>query len=794
MRPGTHPSRTAALDEDHFTIPLPLLPLEDRVVFPRVVLPIAIPDGELTARLEQLPPAGRLVVLACPGRDGDNPEGFLPLGTLGRVLRLMRMKDGSVRLLIQGLERVRLGALETGPGCRLCRPQAPAEDQHAPEAQGESLHQTLLLLFHELIELSPALSEDLAAASEAVGSTSELTDFIAANLELPLEEKRQLLLACRPLDRARQLIEIMVREKNLIELGRQIQSKVRSQLDREQREYYLREQLRVIQRELGDEDPRDGELDELSRTIREAGLPPEAQEAARRELERLGRLPSSSGEYQLCRTYLDWLAHLPWQRRSPDRLEIRRARQVLDEDHCGLEEVKERIIQYLAVRALKADSRGPLLCLVGPPGVGKTSLGKSIARALGREFGRLSLGGVRDEAEIRGHRRTYIGAMPGRLLQLLRRLGVNNPVVMLDELDKLGAEASRSDPANALLEVLDPAQNGAFSDHYLEIGFDLSQVFFIATANLFHQIPAALRDRLERIELSGYTPGEKLQIARRHLLPRQLEEHGLSADQLELPDEALAAMIARYTRESGVRELGRELATIARVTALRLLEEGGSGARVTTDELESYLGPARYLPESAGQSPEVGVATGLAWTACGGEILFVEALLTGERPGLELTGQLGEVMKESALAALSYLSANRERYGLGREALQRGIHLHVPSGATPKDGPSAGLAMAAALASLLSGRPVRHDTAMTGEITLRGRVLPVGGVREKILAAHRAGIRRVILPRDNRKDLLHLPAEAARELEFVFADGVEQALEQVLCPVESRVTGIGGES
>jgi ATP-dependent Lon protease len=762
---------------------LPLLPLEDRIVFPNVVVPVVVPEGEFAQLIEDNITDKQLVALGYPiGQDTGKKKQdkrFLPFATLGRVLKMLRMRDSSIRLLIQGVGRIRLGKVRHEGKIFLCCPQTIKLPGESP-VELIALRKALLLLFHEMIDLNPILSEDLLSASETIEPAGELADFVMANIDLPLDEKRQFFMTVEPRERAQMVIDFLVRERNLIELSKQIQSKVKTQLDKEQRDYYLREQLKVIRHELGEEEPHKRELEELAREVKNAEMSDEALEMAFRELERLRRIPPSASEYHVSRTYLDWLIHLPWQNCSPDRFDIIKARRILDEDHHSLTEVKERIIEYLAVRQLKQDLKGPILCFVGPPGVGKTSLGKSIARALGRKFCRISLGGIRDEAEIRGHRRTYIGSMPGRLLQLLRKVGVNNPVIMLDEIDKLGSEG-RSDPANALLEVLDPAQNSAFSDHYLEISFDLSNIFFIATSNLFHQIPHALRDRLETIEIAGYTPAEKLKIAQRYLIPRQLEENGLSSGGLlHLAEETISEIIKGYTRESGVRELERSIASISRKTALHLLE-GRFHSKVLPRELPDYLGPPKFLPETAGRQPEIGVATALAWTAYGGEILFVEAILMEGNKNFELTGQIGNVMRESAMAAFSFLRANRSTLDIGEDIFSRcDIHLHVPSGSTPKDGPSAGVAILTALASLLSGRPVRHEVAMTGEITLRGKVLPVGGIKEKVLAAHRAGIGQVILPAENEKDLVDLPEEVSEQLEFSLVSRVDEILSLAL--------------
>ncbi|HLA39375.1 MAG TPA: endopeptidase La, partial [Candidatus Glassbacteria bacterium] len=657
MKAAVRPEKPFSIQED-LPSTLPLLPIEDRIVFPNVVIPVVIPEGSFAQLVEDHVSDKQLVVLGYPatefgeGRPEENRvQKFISAGTLGRVLKMLRMQDSSIRLLIQGIKRVRLGRVEAEGELHYCNPEEIGQPPEPP-VQLAALKRALLLLFHEMIDINPDLSDDLRAASDQVENAGELADFVCANIELPLQEKRQVFLMLDHRSRAQMVIDLLVRERNLIELGRQIQTKVKSQLDKEQRDYYLREQLRVIRHELGDDDPHKKEIEQLELEIERVQMSEEAEEMARREIERLRRIPPSASEYHVSRTYLDWLINLPWKNSCNDRLDINEARRILDEDHYGLREVKERIVEFLAVRQLKQDSKGPILCFVGPPGVGKTSLGKSVARALDRKFCRISLGGIRDEAEIRGHRRTYIASMPGRLIQLLRRVKQNNPVMMLDEIDKLGAD-HRADPASALLEVLDPAQNSAFSDHYLEVNFDLSKVFFIATANLWHQIPHALRDRLEIINIAGYTPAEKLNIARRHLIPRQLEENGLTGDGLlKLPDRTLLEIVNRYTRESGVRELERSISTLCRKTALALLE-GDFHSKILPQELSDYLGPPKFMPETAGRSPEVGVATALAWTAYGGEILFVEALKMEGQKNFELTGQLGEVMRESAMAAYS---------------------------------------------------------------------------------------------------------------------------------------------
>lgn len=575
---------------------------------------------------------------------------------------------------------------------------------------------------------------------------------------------------------------ILKREIELLELGHKIQAQVQSELTKNQKEFYLRQQMRAIQKELGESDPRAAEIEELRKKMEEANLPPDARKAAEQELERLKIIPPESAEHTVVRTYLEWLVNLPWSVSTEDNLDIVHARQVLDEDHYDLEKIKDRILEFLAVRKLKRDSKGPILCFVGPPGTGKTSLGRSIARALGRKFVRLSLGGVRDEAEIRGHRRTYIGALPGRIIQSIRNAGSNNPLLMLDEIDKLGADF-RGDPASALLEVLDPEQNNAFVDHYLDVPFDLSRVMFVTTANLLDPIPPPLRDRMEVIELAGYTEEEKLVIARRHLIPKQMRENGLEEGQVSFTDEGIQHIIRFYTREAGLRNLEREIGSICRKVARAITEGKTEPVTVDAGKVREMLGPERFFSEVADRTQEPGVAVGLAWTPNGGDIIFIESTKMVGKKNLILTGQLGDVMKESAQAALSYIRAHASSLGIAPDFFENlDIHIHVPAGAVPKDGPSAGIALATSLASLLSGRLVRHDVAMTGEITLRGKVLPVGGIKEKVLGARRAGIKTVILPKRNEKDLEEVPESVRKEMNFIFVETIDEVLRYALEP------------
>ncbi|MFA6110433.1 MAG: endopeptidase La [Candidatus Latescibacterota bacterium] len=703
-----------------------------------------------------------------------------PVGSIAKVHKQWRMPDGSVRLIVQGVARARLDAVvQADPflRVRLIR----LEDEGDRESMAvQAICRTVQQQFQAIVKLTPHLPDELQIMVVNIDHPGRLADFIASNLELQPEEHQRLLEHLEVEKRLEYLAELLARELEILEVGHRIQTEVQEKLGKSQREYYLREQLKQIQKELSGNDPQVAELEELRQKLKEAGLPAEAMEAAERELERLDRMGQGSPEYSVARTYLDWLIALPWAKATEDHVELPEASRVLDEDHYGLDKVKERILEYLAVRTLRRDLRGPILCFVGPPGVGKTSLGRSIARALGRRFVRISLGGVHDEAEIRGHRRTYVGALPGRIIQGIRKAGTNNPVFMLDEIDKVGADF-RGDPAAALLEVLDPEQNATFADHYLDVAFDLSRVLFITTANLTAPIPGPLLDRMEEIALPGYTPEEKGRIARRHLLPRQLTEHGLGPERLEISDDALVRLIGEYTREAGLRNLERELGALCRKTARRFAEGRKRRIAVKAGDLEEYLGPAPFFLEMAERRDEVGVVTGLAATAAGGEILFVEATRMPGKKNLLLTGQLGEVMQESARAALSYLRSQARRLGVAPSVFDESdIHLHVPAGATPKEGPSAGIALTTALVSLFTGRPVKSDLAMTGEITLRGRVLPVGGIRDKVLGAQRAGITTVILPRKNERDLEEVPEAIRKQMHFELVDQIDQVLDLAL--------------
>jgi ATP-dependent Lon protease len=763
---------------------VPLLPLKNIVLYPFTVTPIIVQSDSSKQLVDEAMVADRflgLVLMTDP--DGaPNDAGVLhEVGTVGRILKMLKFPDGTLRLLVQGLGRFRIGQVtQTEPYLRanISLPGEVADDS----VETQALFRHLSSQFQKLIAQSSTLPKELQILVLNLTNPGRLADLAASNLDIPLEEKQAVLEAFNVKERLERMVKVVGRELEVSRVESQIQEKVQTEMSKSQREYLLREQLKAIQKELGEGDERETEFQELRKKIDEAGMPEEARKEAEKELERLKRLPPGAGEYGVIRTYLDWLVALPWSKRTEDDLDIAHARRILDEDHYDLERVKDRILEYLAVRKLKADMKGPILCFVGPPGTGKTSLGRSIARALGRKFIRLSLGGVHDEAEIRGHRRTYVGALPGRIIQGLRKAESANPVMVLDEIDKVGADF-RGDPSSALLEVLDPEQNFSFSDHYLEVPFDLSKVLFITTANMLDPIPPPLRDRMEVLELPGYTAEEKLQIAREHLLPKLLRDHGLAEGQLRLEDAAVARVIAEYTREAGLRNLERELATICRKAARRVAEGESATVVVDPEEVPTYLGPPKFWNERVERTQAPGVAIGLAWTPAGGDILFIEASSAPGGKGLKLTGQLGDVMKESAEAALSYVRSNALRFGIDPDFFERtDLHVHVPGGAIPKDGPSAGVTIVTALVSLLTSRRVRSDVAMTGEITLRGKVLPVGGIKEKVLAAHRAGIRQVILPRHNEKDLVDLPESIRAEMKFHLVDRLDEVLTAALEP------------
>jgi ATP-dependent Lon protease len=714
--------------------------------------------------------------------DEPGPDQIHRVGVAGVVARMLKVPDGTIRILVQGTERVRLGDFVAEEPYLVARVEA-LPDKVQPSPKLEALTRNVQRTFTEIIEQIPYLPEELQLAVTNVEDPSALSHLIAGALRIPADEKQELLEEVDVARRLRRLSEILARELEVIQLGSQIQSQVESEINKGQREYYLREQLKAIQRELGEEDEQQAEINELRRRIEEADLPEHARKAADRELSRLERLPPAAAEYGVIRTYLEWLVELPWSERTEDDLDIEHARDVLDEDHYDLEKVKDRILEYLAVRSLNPESHGPILCFVGPPGVGKTSLGRSIARALGRQFERISVGGVRDEAEIRGHRRTYIGALPGTIMRALRDAGTRNPVFMIDEIDKMGSDF-RGDPTSAMLEVLDPAQNDSFRDHYIDLPFDLSEVLFIATANTLDTVPVPLQDRMEVIQLAGYTSDEKLHIAKRYLVPRQIAENGLKKSQISFSDAALKAITEEYTREAGVRNLEREIGTVCRKIAREVAEGKVKGRQtISATRVRELLGRRRFFAETRRRTKDPGVATGLAWTPVGGEVLFVEAQGMEGGGKLIITGQLGEVMRESAEAALSWVRGHAKRLNPDLPDdwfATHDIHIHVPAGAVPKDGPSAGIAMATALASLVSDKPVSSDVAMTGEVTLTGQVLPIGGLKEKALAAQRAGIKRVVVPDRNEGEVAEIPEHERGDLEFVYVDRIEKALEAAM--------------
>ncbi len=765
---------------------LPVLPLRETVTFPETLTPLAVGQERSIKLVDDVLGANRMLAMVA-ARDPENeepgPEDLYDVGVVGVVARMLKVPDGTLRILVQGSQRVRLGPYVAEQPYLVARiAELPDVLEDGPEL--EALTRNVQRTFSQIIEQIPYLPEELQMAVANLDDPAALAHLIAGALRISTEEKQRLLEELEVVARLRHLSQILTRELEVVQLGSQIQSQVESEIDKGQREFFLRQQMKAIQDELGEGDEQQAEVNELREKIEAAKLPEHAQKAADRELSRLEKLPPAAAEHGVIRTYLEWLVELPWAAETEDNLDIAHAREVLDADHYDLEKVKDRILEYLAVRKLKPDSPGPILCFAGPPGVGKTSLGRSIAKALGREFERISVGGVRDEAEIRGHRRTYIGALPGTIVRALRDAGSRNPVFMIDEIDKMGADF-RGDPASAMLEVLDPAQNDSFRDHYLDLEFDLSEVLFIATANVLDTIPGPLQDRMETIELAGYTQEEKLQIARRYLVPRQIKANGLKASQIEFANPALAAIIDEYTREAGVRNLERQIGTICRKVARKVAEGKAKGKkeRISAKRARELLGRRRVFAEQRRRTKVPGVATGLAWTPTGGDVLFIEATSMPGSGTLTITGQLGEVMKESAQAALSYVRGHWREIApdLGEEWFAKhDIHIHVPAGAVPKDGPSAGVAMTVALSSLISGRPVRNDVAMTGEVTLTGQVLPIGGLKEKSLAAQRAGIKRVLVPERNEGDVAEIPEHERSALEFVYVAEVSKAIEAAL--------------
>ncbi|MGR3310312.1 MAG: endopeptidase La [Candidatus Brocadiales bacterium] len=767
---------------------LPVLVLKDTVVFPQMVTALGVTTKEELKLLDNVLAGNRFLALALQKDENVKnvtPDDLYHYATGAVVLQMLRMPDGTARMLVQGIARIHFEEFTQAEPYLKAKIKV-LEDVLEKDVETEALTRNASDQFTRMISMTPNLPEELKIAVVNVDSPSRLADMIASHLNINTTEKHQVLKTINVKERLQKVTAFINKEMEVLELASKIQTQVQSEMEKGQREYYLRQQLKAIQDELGEGDERTVEINELKKKITEAKLPPEAQKEADRELNRLERMPPAAAEYTVARTYLDWIIALPWSITTEDNLDIKEAQKVLDEDHYDLQKVKERIIEYLAVRKLKKDMKGPILCFVGPPGTGKTSLGKSIARALGRKFIRMSLGGVRDEAEIRGHRRTYVGALPGRIIQGLRKAGSNNPIFMLDEVDKLGADF-RGDPSAALLEVLDPEQNFNFSDHYLDVAFDLSKVMFITTANILDPIPPALKDRMEVLELPGYSDEEKLSIAKQFLVPKQLNEHGLTNEHLSFDDEAIDLLISDYTREAGLRNLEREIANVCRKTAKEIAAGTTTLLKATVELVKSFLGPQKFFPEVAERTTEPGVATGLAWTRVGGEILFIESTMMSGSGKLTLTGQLGDVMKESAQAAMSYIRSRTKKLNIPLQDFTKyDFHIHVPAGAIPKDGPSAGVTMATSIISLLKEKPVPPNIAMTGEITLRGQILPVGGIKEKMLAAKRAGITTVIMPKKNENDLIEVPENVKSKMTFHFVDKVDDILPLVFKPEDLK--------
>jgi ATP-dependent Lon protease len=762
---------------------LPLLPIRDIVIYPYMMLPLFVGRDVSIRAVEESLSRDRLIFLVAQknsSEDNPTPSEIHKVGTIASIMRMLKLADGRVKILVQGLSKGEVhNFTRERPFFEVKIRKVIEPTMQEVPIEVEALMRTAKEKIEQILNLKN-LPPEIVMVTDNISDPGVLADLVASNLRLKIEESQGILEIFDPIERLKKVNDLLSRELELSTMQARIQNQAKEEMSKTQRDYFLREQLKQIQQELGEGDERAEEINELRKQIAKAKMPAEVRREADKQLRRLEQMHPESSEASLVRTYLDWLVDLPWSKKTRDNLNIKKAKQVLDEDHYNLEKIKERILEYLAVNKLRKKLKGPILCFVGPPGVGKTSLGRSIARALGRNFVRVSLGGVRDEAEIRGHRRTYVGALPGRVIQGIKQAGSNNPVFMLDEIDKVGADF-RGDPSAALLEVLDPEQNHAFSDHYLNLPFDLSNTLFICTANLLDPIPAALADRMEVIQLSGYTNEEKLEIARKYLIPRQFEDNGLSSKVIEISDDAMLRVIAEYTKEAGLRNLEREIASICRKVARKVAEGKTELTRVTRANVHSFLGAPRFLPEAEQEYHEIGVATGLAWTSAGGEILYVEASLSKGRGNLTLTGQLGDVMKESAQAALSYARAHAKKLGIEEDFYQKlDIHIHVPAGAIPKDGPSAGITMATALISALTKRAVSRDVAMTGEITLRGRVLPIGGLKEKSLAAFRAGIKTIIIPDRNEKDLDEIPKPLRRKLRWVVAQNMSDVLRVAL--------------
>ena len=763
---------------------LPVLPVRDIVVFPYMILPLFV-GREMSIKAIEFALSSNRMVLLVTQKDVNNenptPEDLFSVGTVALVMRMLKLPDGRVKILVQGLSKAKaLSYSQTEPFFKADIEKIEDQKYEKLTIEDEALIRNVKGQLEKVVSLGKSILPDIMGIVENIEDPGRLADLVASNMGLKTEQSQEILEITDTVQRLKRVSEILAREIELLTVQHKIQSDARGEIDKTQREYFLREQLKAIQKELGDIDERAEEIREFRKKIEDAKMPEKVLKEAEKQLKRIEKMHPDSAEAGTVRTYLDWLVELPWAKSTSDNLDIKAAEKVLNDDHYDLEKVKERILEYLSVRKLKEKMKGPIICFIGPPGVGKTSLGKSIARALGREFVRMSLGGVRDEAEIRGHRRTYVGALPGRIVQGIKTAGTNNPVFMLDEIDKIGNDF-RGDPSSALLEVLDPEQNFAFADHYLAVPFDLSRVMFITTGNLMDTIPGPLRDRMEIIYLSGYTAEEKLGIAKNYLIPKQLEEHGLSSKILKITDPGLFNLISQYTREAGVRNLEREIAHLCRKVAKKIAEGKERVYVITAQNVHRYLGVPKYLLEEEMEKDEVGVSTGLAWTESGGDIIYIEATTMKGRGHLTLTGQLGDVMKESAQAALSYIRSRASKLGIKDEVFSKSdLHIHVPAGAIPKDGPSAGITMATAIASALTGRPVNKNVALTGEVTLRGRVLPIGGLKEKALAAKRMGINKIIVPLRNKKDLEDIPKYIKKDMEFIFAETMDDVLKFAL--------------
>jgi ATP-dependent Lon protease len=786
----------AKKDEDPPKIPdtLPVLPLRDIVIFPFMIVPLYVSRDRSIKAVDQALADNRMILLAAQKRQDDEdpgPDDIYPVGTVALIMRMLKLPDGRIRVLVQGIGRARITGFEDGhPHLQAKVEQVAEAEVKEKNLEVEALMRNVKAALEKSANLGKPISPEVIVIATNMEEPGRLADLTASNLDLKVEGAQEILEAVDPLERLRRVHELMAKELEVLAMQQEISTQAKGEMDRSQREFFLRQQLKAIQSELGEGNELGEEIAALKEKAQKARIPKPVMEEVERQLKKLERMHPDSAETATLRNWLDWMVTLPWGKATKDNLDLIEAQRILDEDHYGLEKIKERILEYLAVRKLKEKMKGPLLCFVGPPGVGKTSLGRSIARALGRKFVRLSLGGVKDEAEIRGHRRTYVGSMPGRIIQGIHQAGSNNPVFMMDEVDKIGADY-RGDPSSALLEVLDPEQNNSFRDHYLSVPFDLSGVMFICTANLTDTIQPAFLDRMELIRLSGYTEEEKIEIAKRHIVPKQLEEHGLTSGNLTIPDKALRAMISGYTREAGLRNLEREIASVSRKVARKVAEGRPEPVKVTPNSLTKYLGAPKILPDELLKTDAVGIAMGLAWTATGGDVMFIEATAMKGKGRLMLTGSLGDVMKESAQAALSYARTRARQFGIKDEYFgAHDLHVHVPEGAIPKDGPSAGVTMATAILSVLTNRPVKRSLAMTGELTLRGNVLPIGGLKEKILAARRAGITTVICPKLNRKELDEIPAVLRRGIQVHLVDTVEDVLRLALIPgLETRPVG-----